>query len=157
MQCAAAVARARTLVVVELLEDGWQVGDDVAHLQFELVDQRIAFPAVPLELLEDAIFPYPFDDKADRSFRRPLRGVRDVARQQPRLPLSDMNVVGPPTICTMKSSPRAMERLLTGGLSRCSCSSIQPRKSITGGMVVIVSSPFAGESPSAGGRRPGFR
>jgi len=49
VQRAAVLARARLLVRVERGEHGRQVLDDVAHLELDLVHQRAALEAVPLE------------------------------------------------------------------------------------------------------------
>ena len=88
VQRAAVRAGAGLLVVVERLEHRRQVLDDVAHLQLDLVHQRVAVRAVPLELLQRALLADPLDDEADRAGLRALRRVRRVAaaaaRSRPR-------------------------------------------------------------------------
>ncbi len=68
-----------------------QVGDDVAHLQFDLVDQVVALEAVPLELLEGALAAHALDDQSDRT-RGGARG------ECGRLPGSSQ--VSPSRMCT---------------------------------------------------------
>src|SRR5690606_39378444 len=63
---AAARAGARPLVGVERVEHRRQVLDDVAYLQLDLVDQRSALLAVPLELLQRALRPDPLRSEERR-------------------------------------------------------------------------------------------
>ena len=61
-------------IVIERGEDRREINDDIAYLQLDLVYERGAIPAVPLELLRGPLFTDPFDDQPDRSgFRRTRR------------------------------------------------------------------------------------
>jgi hypothetical protein len=86
---AAVGAHAQLFVLIKLVKQRRQVGDDALQKNFRAMNQVMAFAAVPFEGVFGAFGTWNFDDQADRAGGKTLRRMARVFRKQKDFSLFD--------------------------------------------------------------------